>query len=620
MRNLSALLLCAIALAGCNRADAPASSREPSSPNAADARAATETARFNAWLDARYEEKLEFSPIEQTMLGRKTSYDKIDEMSESAQDAEFAWQRQTVEELQRSFDYARLTPDGKLSYDVWVYGFERAAAALPLRRRSYVFSQMDGPHTEPAAIPDQLAPRRRRGDMNAYVARIRESARALDQALERARLNAGEGVRPPRFAYDAMILQARAVVAGAPFAGSGDSPLWADAQSKIAALAANGKIDGAQAATLRDSARAALTERLGPSYNAFIAWVETDRASSDEIAAGVWKLPDGAALYNERLAAATTTTLSAEEIHAIGLQEVARLTAEMEAAKERLGFAGSSAEFFAFVRSDARFYFPNDDSGREAYLRRRATSRRHKGRLPEFFGLLPKAGLVVKRVEAFRENPGAPQHYQEAPSTARARHLLRAPHRHERDAETRAPDDRLSRGHPRPSPAVSRSRRSSRACRSSARRASSRRIRKAGRSIPSCCARRWAAYEDVPPISCRLDAEICSAPARLVVDTGIHAKGWSENRPVMTTWTGRPYPKATCAPRSAATSRSRPGDLLQDRDAQNLELRTRRRRPRSDRGSTSRISTTSYISEGSSAPPGARAARKRMDRAAKAGQ
>ena len=130
MRNLSVLLLCAIALAGCNRADAPASSREPSSPNAADARAATETARLNAWLDARYEEKLAFSPIEQTMLGRKTSYDKIDEMSESAQDAEFAWQRQTVEELQRSFDYTQLTPDGKLSYDVWGEAMKTLLALL----------------------------------------------------------------------------------------------------------------------------------------------------------------------------------------------------------------------------------------------------------------------------------------------------------------------------------------------------------------------------------------------------------------------------------------------------------------------------------------------------------
>ena len=532
MRNLSVLLLCAIALAGCNRADAPASSREPSSPNAADARAATETARFNAWLDARYEEKLAFSPIEQTMLGRKTSYDKIDEMSESAQDAEFAWQRQTVEELQRSFDYARLTPDGKLSYDVWVYGFERAAASLPLRRRSYVFSQMDGPHTD---LPQFLINSHRvddAGDMNAYVARIRESARALDQALERARLNAGEGVRPPRFAYDAMILQARAVVAGAPFPGSGDSPLWADAQSKIAALAANGKIDAAQAVTLRDSARAALTERLGPSYNAFITWLETDRASSDEIAAGVWKLPDGAALYNERLAAATTTTLSADEIHAIGLQEVARLTAEMEAAKERLGFAGTLQELFAFLRSDARFYFPNDDSGREAYLQ---TARDDldviRRRLPDYFGLLPKADLIVKRVEAFREQPGAAQHYFPAAVDGSRPGIFYA-HLIDMNAmpKPQLPAIAYHEGIPGHHLQIS--------------------IQQELKGVPTfrtqafftayvegwalyseLLAKEMGAYEDSYADFSRLTTEIWRA-VRLVVDTGLHAKHWSEQQAV----------------------------------------------------------------------------------------
>jgi uncharacterized protein (DUF885 family) len=230
--------------------------------------------------------------------------------------------------------------------------------------------------------------------------------------LERAQLAAAEGVRPPRFAYEGVLEQARAVVTGAPFDGDGDAPLWADAKLKIDVLAANGKIDAPRAQALRAAATAALTERFKPAYDALIAWVETELPQADEIATGVWKLPEGPAYYEQRLAASTTTEMTADEIHGLGLREVERLKAEMEAIRQQVGFEGTLQEFFTFVREDPRFYFPNTDEGREAYLQ---AARDYLGvieqRLPEFFGLLPKADLVVKRVEAFREQPGAAQHY-----------------------------------------------------------------------------------------------------------------------------------------------------------------------------------------------------------------
>jgi uncharacterized protein (DUF885 family) len=126
----------------------------------------------------------------------------------------------------------------------------------------------------------------------------------------------------------------------------------------------------------------------------------------------VWKLPDGAAFYSDRLEDATTTTLTADEIHEIGLREVERITKEMEDAKERMGFKGSLQDLFAFLRTDPRFFYPSTDAGREAYLdEARADLAFIRERLPQYFGLLPKAPLIVKRVEAFREVPGAAQHY-----------------------------------------------------------------------------------------------------------------------------------------------------------------------------------------------------------------
>jgi uncharacterized protein (DUF885 family) len=410
MRALAAFLIATLALAGCER----------EAPSAADAgvavaeRAELETARLNEWLDARYEEQLDFSPLLKTQLGRKDDYDRIDDFSESAQDAQFEWARASVAELTRDFDRDLLSSEGQTSYDLWLFGLERAEAARPFRRRGYLFHQMGGPHT---FLPQALINFHRvddESDFVAYVARLGEAGRALRQNLERARLAAQEGVHAPRFAYDAVIEQSRAVISGAPFGGDGDSPLYADVESKLAALVAGSKIATARADELRAAAVAALMESVGPAYEELIAWATADRAASDEVATGVWKLPDGPAYYVERLAASTTTEMSADEIHELGLAEVARIQAEMETIKRQVGFDGTLPEFFASFRGNAQFLFSNDDAGREGYLQ---ASRDHyagiEARLPEFFGLLPKADLVVKRVESFREQPGAAQSYQQ---------------------------------------------------------------------------------------------------------------------------------------------------------------------------------------------------------------
>jgi uncharacterized protein (DUF885 family) len=408
MRILVTLLLAAFAAAGCEREAPP-----PAAPTSQAQLVERETARLNEWLDARYEEGLDFSPLTKTQLGRKDDYDRVDDFSESADDARLEWLRGTVRVLEADFDRELLTREAQTSYDLWRYQLERTEAARPFRRRAYVFHQMGGPHT---GLPQAMISFHRvddEADMTAYVTRLGELGRALRQYLERAQLAAREGVHAPRFAYDAVIEQSRALLTGAPFGGAGDSPLFADADAKIAALVAGNKISAARADELRAAAAAALTDRLGPAYEELIAWAETDRANSDEVATGVWKLPDGPAFYFERLAAATTTALTADEIHELGLAEVARIQAEMEAIKRQVGLDGTLQEFFASLRGNPQFLFPNTDEGREGYLQ---TSRYYYGgieaRLPEFFGLRPKAGLVVKRVEAFREQPGAAQHYQ----------------------------------------------------------------------------------------------------------------------------------------------------------------------------------------------------------------
>jgi len=378
----------------------------------ADSGALTETERLNTWFEERYEEQLQQSPIQLTFVGRKDRYDEVDDFSEAAEDEQLEWQRKTVEEMEREFDYDALTPEAQVSYDIWKYQYEDAAANAQYRDHGYIFTQFFGWQ---ALIPTLLANFHRvdeRSDMDAYIKRIGGFTRGMDQLIDRARKYADNGVRPPQFAYEGVIEQAQAVIIGAPFDDGEPSSLQADINRKVDALVEAGDIGEDDATELKEAATKALLEELAPAYERLIAWIEEDMPNADAEARGVSALPNGKAFYDRRLASFTTTALTADEIHRLGVADVARLRNEMEAVKRQVGFEGDLQEFFDFVREDEQFFYSNDDAGRQAYID--AVEERLafiNERLPDYFGLLPKADLVVKRVEPYREQDGAAQHY-----------------------------------------------------------------------------------------------------------------------------------------------------------------------------------------------------------------
>ncbi len=375
--------------------------------------AESETARLNAWLDAKFVEQAAFSPILSSYRGEKIGYDKIDDYSEAGMLAQLEWRRASVDEMRATFDRSKLTSEGQISYDLWIDQYDQAELTYKFRRNQYVFQQMFGPHTSLPQFLIAIHKVEEPSDMAAYVARISGISRALLQALERAKINAAAGSRPPQFAYDYVLSQSRALIAGAPFDGEGSSAIWTDAQAKIDALLASGKIEKTDAEQYKAAVRNALLTDLAPAYAEIIKWIEADRPNSDAIATGVGKNPGGEAYYAAQLRLSTTTDLTADQVHQIGISEVARIRAEIEAIKEKVGFRGTLQEFFKFVREDDRFYYPNTDEGRQAYIDA-ATAHLDsiKKKLPDYFGILPKADVVVKRVEPFREVAGAPQHYQ----------------------------------------------------------------------------------------------------------------------------------------------------------------------------------------------------------------
>ncbi|MEO0882974.1 MAG: DUF885 domain-containing protein [Pseudomonadota bacterium] len=375
----------------------------------------SETDRINAWLEEQFEEQLAFSPMFQTFLGRKTNLDKIDDLSIEAEEAQLEWFRASVAEMKASFDYDALDPEAQISYDIWAYQLAQDEAASKFRTNTYVFEQMQAVQSFFPQLLIAFHPATNYDELAAYISRIKETERAIDQLIVRSKANAETGVRPPLFAFEFVLEEANKIITGAPFDDGDPSDIWADFQRKVQGLLDAETITQEQADGLLADAETALVDNWKPAYERLITWQEEDIVNASAVATGVGALPNGQAYYNERLANQTTTNLTADEIHEIGLAEVARLRSEMEAIKEAEGFEGTLKEYFNYLRDtkdDERLYFPDTDEGRQAYIdEATAAIENIKGKLPEYFGLLPKADLIVKRVEAFREQDGAAQHY-----------------------------------------------------------------------------------------------------------------------------------------------------------------------------------------------------------------
>ena len=375
------------------------------------------TQEFNEWLDGQWEEELNFSPMSRTSLGIKIDYDKLDDYTVEGEERELQWLRSSVATMKENFNYEALTDDGKLSWDMWAHSLERVEQGIPFRGHQYLFGR-GGIHS---GLPNFLINLHRVDspeDLDAYLKRLREIDRVFGEVLARALDNAEAGVRQPKFAYNFAIDEIQRVTAGIPFKSDDNtpnSPLWSDVQAKIDNLLELNLIDMGTARLYRSEARRILEGEVAKAYQEVLTWLEEDKLNVTDDARGVWALPDGEAYYNYRLTQMTTLSLSADEIHEIGLSEVDRLLGEMEVIKTRTGFDGSLSEFFDFVRQDPNNYYPGTEEGRQQYLSDNyAYLNSINEKLPDYFGRLPKADLEIRRVEAFREQDGAAQHYRGA--------------------------------------------------------------------------------------------------------------------------------------------------------------------------------------------------------------
>ena len=322
-----------------------------------------ESQRLNDWFKARYEEQLARSPMSRTFLGMSDGLGQLDDISQTAIDEEIALANNWLIEMRRDFDIDRLDAQSRLSFRLFEVDIEDQLATAAVAQKDYVFSHMSGPHT---GLPSFMINYGRVGSVSeaeSYISRLRLAKTYLGQAQARAEAQFEAGVSMPKFVYAKVSDASRNVITGAPFDEGPDSPIWADIQSKISKIDTT---DDRKDALLSEAKEALLTS-IQPAYISLLSMFD-QHASQAKADDGAWKLPSGEAYYNVRLKHYTTTDLTSDEIHDIGLKEVARIQDEMRGIMQRVGFDGTLKEFFTFLRTDPQFTFPNTDEGREAYM------------------------------------------------------------------------------------------------------------------------------------------------------------------------------------------------------------------------------------------------------------
>ena len=367
----------------------------------------------NAAIKAFFEEydaqQLARSPLGKSYRGIKDSdYGKWDDGSDEAEARYYDAERSALKEMRARFNPAKLNSENQLSFRLFEKRAARSEAAFKYNDYGYVFDQMNGAQSQIPAFLINIHRVDTKSDARAYVNRLYGIGPAMTQAISQAKARAAKGIMPPKWVFPYVISDARNVISGAPFGDGPDAPLYADFKGKVAKL----KISQTEKDLLIADAAQALNASVKPAYEALIAEMRAQEkvAGTDD---GVWRFPDGAGYYAERLSNYTTTNMTPDQIHNLGLAQVARIHKEMRVVQKKMGVKGDLQAFFKYMRTEPKFYAPETAEGRALYL-----SETQKAQdavtplLPKWFGVLPKAPLVVKPVEAFREKSAGKAFYQ----------------------------------------------------------------------------------------------------------------------------------------------------------------------------------------------------------------
>lgn len=365
------------------------------------------SAKANAYFDACFDASVDRSPMEQTYLAIKKDYGKWDDLSPAAEDKELAIAKEELQYALDSINPDALDKQTGISYKLFVEDLQHQIEDNKWRDYGYPVNQMFGWHSQ---IPSFLINMHQVADSSdavAYISRLNGVEPLMDQLILNLKRIEAEGIVPPKFVYPRVISDSKNILTGAPFEKGNPSTLLSDFKGKVDGL----EVDASSKKALIREAEKALKNSVKPGYEKLIAFLKDQetRATEED---GCWKFPEGDAFYETRLKRITTTDMTAEEIHQIGLKEVERIHNEMREIIKEVNFEGDLKAFFTFLKEDNQFYYPNTDAGKEEYLdSAKRIINNMRARLDEIFITKPKAEIKVKRVEAFREKSAGKAFY-----------------------------------------------------------------------------------------------------------------------------------------------------------------------------------------------------------------
>ncbi len=368
------------------------------------------TKKLNAFFERVFEENVKRYPTWQTYIGLKTNYGKLNNATEEFQLESHEISKRHLKEL-KEFSYRGLTHQGQLSYKLFKKDLEDGIEGWKWRYHRFPLNQMFGYHS---GLPSFMVNMHRITNLQEakdYLSRLKEFNRVFKERMVYVQKQKDMGILPPAFVYDKVIGSSENIIKGIPFGGKKKSPLYEDFSKKISKL----KISKKKKSELLKEARLILVKDVQPVYKDLIAFLKEAKAIKKDNH-GAWSLPNGDEYYRWRLEQITTTDMSPSEIHEFGLREVDRIHGEMKGIMKKVGFKGSLKDFFQHMRTSPKYVYPDTKKGRAAYLKRANTViDEMEAALPKMFNTLPKADLLVKAVEPYREKSAGIAFYQSPP-------------------------------------------------------------------------------------------------------------------------------------------------------------------------------------------------------------
>lgn len=369
------------------------------------------------------------SPELTSSMGIPVLYDRsksdLDDISDAKQWESFNKMKEGYETL-KSYDFDRQSKANQLNTKILSFYLEGEMDNEPFFYHGYPVNQMFGVQSNLPSFMETAHKLRNKSDAEAYIARLSKFDTKFEQLIENLRLRESKGIIPPQFVIDRVLNEMNGFIGiqtdyddSFPDAEENTSPVQANILYENFAT----KIDAIEKLTPeeKEDFKARVEQEVSTtvfgSYQKLITYFEELRpkATTDD---GVWKLPDGEAFYRQQLRQNTTTDMLPEEIHQIGLAEVARIKKEMQDILLNQGYADTSKTIGRIIQElnkEERFLFPNNDKGRQMVIEEydRILSEISAG-LDDAFDIRPKAELEVKRVPEFKEE-GSPGAYYNGP-------------------------------------------------------------------------------------------------------------------------------------------------------------------------------------------------------------